>query len=82
MVGRPDGLGRPAPVRRPAFLDRLRAATALLEEIVADRPLLAGVPANDQRRLLQAAGRLYSAYAIACRRLVRATTDGSSPAGP
>jgi NAD(P)-dependent dehydrogenase (short-subunit alcohol dehydrogenase family) len=57
----------------PAFLDRLRAATALLEDIVADRSLLVGVPPDDQRRLLQAAGHVYSPDAIARRRLVRAT---------
>ena len=57
----------------PAFLDRLRAATAVLEELVADRALLAGVPPDDQRRLLQAAGQVYSPDAIARRRLVRAT---------
>jgi NAD(P)-dependent dehydrogenase (short-subunit alcohol dehydrogenase family) len=55
------------------FLERLHAATALLEDIVADRALLAGVPADDQRRLLQAAGHVYSPDAIARRRLVRAT---------
>ena len=55
------------------FLQRLHAATALLEDIVADRALLAGVPADDQRRLLQAAGHVYSPDAIARRRLVRAT---------
>src|SRR5438874_2722633 len=56
-----------------AFLARLRAATTLLEELVADRALLAGVPPDDQRRLLQAAGHVYSPDAIARRRLVRAT---------
>ncbi len=55
------------------FLARLRAATAVLEEIVADRALLAGVPPDDQRRLLQAAGHVYSPDALARRRLVRAT---------
>jgi NAD(P)-dependent dehydrogenase (short-subunit alcohol dehydrogenase family) len=55
------------------FLQRLHAATALLEDIVADRALLAGVPADAQRRLLQAAGHVYSPDAIARRRLVRAT---------
>jgi hypothetical protein len=57
----------------PAFLERLRAATALLEEIVADRSLLVGVPPDDQRRLLQAAGHVYSPDAIARRQLVQAT---------
>ena len=57
----------------PAFLTRLRAATILLEEIVADRALLVGVPAAEQQRLLQAAGHVYSPDANARRRLVRAT---------
>jgi hypothetical protein len=38
------------------FLDRLRAATELLESIVADRGLLAHVHPDYQRRLVQAAG--------------------------
>src|SRR6478672_11049281 len=63
----------PGPITDPAFLARLRAATALLEELVADRALLAGVPPDDQRRLLQAAGHVYSPDALARRRLVRAT---------
>src|SRR6476661_693920 len=63
----------PGPSTDPAFLARLRAATAVLEEIVADRALLAGVPPDDQRRLLQAAGHVYSPDALARRRLVRAT---------
>src|SRR4051794_36042371 len=61
------------PFADPAFLARLRAATTLLEELVADRALLAGVPPDDQRRLLQAAGHVYSPDALARRRLVRAT---------
>jgi len=57
----------------PAFLARLRAATTLLEELVANRSLLAGVPPDDQRRLLQAAGHVYSPDATSRRHLVRAT---------
>src|SRR6476661_3819592 len=63
----------PGPSTDPAFLARLRAATTLLEQIVADRSLLVGVPPDDQRRLLQAAGHVYSPDAVARRRLVRAT---------
>ncbi len=55
------------------FLDRLRAATELLETITADRSLLAQVPLDEQRRLLQAAGHVYSPDAAARRQLVRAT---------
>ena len=54
----------PGPSGDAAFLDRVRAATALLEEIVADRALLAGVPPDDRRRLLQAAGHVYAPDAI------------------
>jgi len=61
------------PSTDPGFLERLRAATTLLEEIVADRSLLVGVPAEEQQRLLQAAGHVYSPDAAARRRLVRAT---------
>ena len=40
------------------LLERLQAATGLLEEIVADRALLAEIPVEDQNRFLQAAGRV------------------------
>jgi NAD(P)-dependent dehydrogenase (short-subunit alcohol dehydrogenase family) len=56
-----------------AFLDRLRAATELLESIVSDRGLLAQVPRDDQRRLLQAAGHVYAPDAASRRHLLRAT---------
>ncbi|MEO7986881.1 MAG: SDR family oxidoreductase [Gemmatimonadales bacterium] len=56
-----------------AFLDRLRAATELLESVVSDRGLLAQAPPDDQRRLLQAAGHVYAPDALARRRLVRAS---------
>jgi NAD(P)-dependent dehydrogenase (short-subunit alcohol dehydrogenase family) len=55
------------------FLERLRAATTLLESIVSDRALLADVPAEDRRRLLQAAGHVYAPDAPARRQLVRAS---------
>ena len=57
----------------PEFLERLRAATDLLRSIVTDRGLLAEVPAEEQRRLLEAAGQVYAPDAEARRRLVRAT---------
>jgi NAD(P)-dependent dehydrogenase (short-subunit alcohol dehydrogenase family) len=65
-----------APADNPAgaeFLDRLRAATELLETIVADRGLLVLASPTEQRRLLQAAGQVYAPDALARRRLVRAT---------
>src|SRR6476660_1592985 len=56
------------------LLDRARAATALLEEIVADRAILLGIPPDDRRRLLQAAGHVYAPDAQARRRLIRASS--------
>ncbi len=56
-----------------AFLDRLRAATELLESIVADRGLLAHVSLDDQQRLLQAAGHVYAPDSASRRQLVRAS---------
>jgi NAD(P)-dependent dehydrogenase (short-subunit alcohol dehydrogenase family) len=53
--------------------DRLRAAAELLESIVDDRALLAGVPEADRTRLLQAAGRISRPDAADRRRLVQAT---------
>ena len=55
-----------------SFLERLRAAIDLLESIVADRGLLAQAAPDDQRRLLQAAGQVFTPDDIARRRLVRA----------
>jgi NAD(P)-dependent dehydrogenase (short-subunit alcohol dehydrogenase family) len=56
------------------LLDRVRAATDLLEAIVSDRGLLAQIPPSDQRRLLQAAGHAYAPDAAARRQLVRASS--------
>jgi NAD(P)-dependent dehydrogenase (short-subunit alcohol dehydrogenase family) len=56
------------------FLDRLRAASDLLESIVADRGLLAQASPDDQRRLLQAAGHVYAPDSASRRQLVRAST--------
>ena len=55
------------------FLHRLRAATELLESIVADRGLLAHVPPDDGRRLVQAAGHVYAPDSASRRQLVRAS---------
>jgi NAD(P)-dependent dehydrogenase (short-subunit alcohol dehydrogenase family) len=57
----------------PVFLAELRAAVAVLERVVADRTLLAHIPAEDRHRLLQAAGHAYSPDAVSRRQLVRAT---------
>jgi NAD(P)-dependent dehydrogenase (short-subunit alcohol dehydrogenase family) len=63
----------PAEDADAAFLDRLRAAIELLESIVSNRGLLAQVPRDDQRRLLQAAGHVYAPDAASRRHLLRAT---------
>ncbi len=60
------------PTTDAAFLAELRAATELLERIVSDRTLLAGIPADDRTRLLQAAGHVYAPDAVGRRQLVRA----------
>ena len=58
---------------RTVLLDRLRAATELLESIAADRGMLSVLSAEELRRLLQAVGLVYHPDAAARRRLVKAT---------
>ena len=53
--------------------ERLRAAAELLESIVDNRALLAGVPEEERTRLLRAAGRISRPDAVDRRRLVQAT---------
>ena len=60
------------PTTDDGFLAGLRAAVTLLERVVADRTLLAGIPAEDRHRLLQAAGHVYAPDAASRRQLVRA----------
>ena len=55
------------------FVLRLQAAIGLLEEIAADRGLLAGIRAEDRQRLLEAVGQVYHPDAIQRRKLVKAT---------
>jgi len=57
-----------------AFREALEAATELLETIIADRGLLARVPRDEQRRLIQAAGAVFHPDPLARRALVRAAT--------
>ncbi|HJR33738.1 MAG TPA: SDR family oxidoreductase [Gemmatimonadales bacterium] len=57
----------------PVLTDRVRAAAELLESIVADRGILAGIAKVDKRRLLDAAARVYHPDAKARRLLVKAT---------
>jgi NAD(P)-dependent dehydrogenase (short-subunit alcohol dehydrogenase family) len=54
-------------------VDRLRAAAELLEAVAADRGLLAHVPQEDRRRLLQAAAQVFNPDHVARRRLVKET---------
>jgi hypothetical protein len=56
------------------FITRLRAATELLESIIADRGLLARASTEERQRLLQAVGKVYNPDHIARRRLVKAMT--------
>jgi NAD(P)-dependent dehydrogenase (short-subunit alcohol dehydrogenase family) len=55
-----------------SFSDRLRAATGLLEAIVADRSLLASLPVEDRTRLLNAAGLVFEPDVEARRRQIKA----------
>ncbi|MFM2076116.1 MAG: hypothetical protein RJA49_6 [Actinomycetota bacterium] len=52
--------------------ERLRAATALLEQVVADRTLLQSLPVEERTRLLNAAGDVYSPDVEARRRQIKA----------
>jgi NAD(P)-dependent dehydrogenase (short-subunit alcohol dehydrogenase family) len=55
----------------PTLLERLQAATGVLEEIVADRALLADIPVEERNRFLQAAGRVSRPDVIDRRRLLK-----------
>ena len=55
------------------FGQRLRAAAEVLEAVAADRGLLALVSAEDRRRILDAAGKVYHPDVNARRRMVKAT---------
>jgi NAD(P)-dependent dehydrogenase (short-subunit alcohol dehydrogenase family) len=68
-----NGPGRPAAdPAPPALTDRLRAATEFLEEIAANRALLAGFPEEERIRLFRAAGMVSRPDAPARRRVVKA----------
>lgn len=62
----------PEDQRDPVLVERLRATAELLEQIVADRGLLAHLSAEDRRRVIQAAGRVHSPDNAARRRMVKA----------
>ena len=57
--------------RSESLASRLRAAADLLEEIVADRTLLAHIPEADRNRFLNAAGHVSRPDAIDRRRLLK-----------
>lgn len=56
----------------PALIEKLRAATELLETVAANRALLAQMELPDRVRLLQAAGNIYAPDVRERRRLVKA----------
>jgi NAD(P)-dependent dehydrogenase (short-subunit alcohol dehydrogenase family) len=58
---------------RDALLERLRATTELLTSIAADRSVLAGVPVEDRRRLLEAVSLVYSPDRAERRRMAKVT---------
>ena len=58
---------------KPIDPSQLRAAVELLESIVDDRATLAGIPEEDRKRLLQAAGKVSRPDAIDRRRLLKAS---------
>jgi NAD(P)-dependent dehydrogenase (short-subunit alcohol dehydrogenase family) len=61
------------PAADEQLTERIRAAAELLERIATDRALLADVPTEDRKRLLQAAGQVSRPDAIVRRQLVKAT---------
>jgi NAD(P)-dependent dehydrogenase (short-subunit alcohol dehydrogenase family) len=58
--------------RDPVLIESARAAAETLERIVADRGLLAHLPTEERRRLIRAAGQVYSPDNRARRRMVKA----------
>jgi NAD(P)-dependent dehydrogenase (short-subunit alcohol dehydrogenase family) len=61
------------PADAPPFVERAREAAKLLEEIVADRGLLARLPREDYQRFLKAVEQVFHPDAVARRKLVKAT---------
>src|SRR5688572_24170795 len=64
-----------------ALLERLRAATELLEAIAADRPLLDRLPEEDRERLHQAVAKVYHPDPIVRRRRLKAAERERRDAG-
>src|SRR5215510_2443774 len=64
-----EGMSRAAPGERTAIVERLRETIELLETIAADRSVLAGVPDEERKRLLQAVALVYSPDRVERRRM-------------
>lgn len=73
MPTSPDTARTSEEIQHTSLAKRLRAAAELLESIVDNRALLAGVPEADRTRLLQAAGQVSRPDAVDRRQLVKAT---------
>jgi NAD(P)-dependent dehydrogenase (short-subunit alcohol dehydrogenase family) len=56
----------------PDFAERLREAAELLESIAGNRELLAQAPVEDQKRLIDAAGKVFQPDSASRRRLMKA----------
>ena len=65
---------------RAALAERLRAAMELLEQVAANRPMLAELSDDERKRLLRAAGEIYSPDLFQRRQLVKATHRKSKAA--
>ena len=66
-----NALPFPSDSERDTLSERLRAVTELLEQIAADRGLLAELSSEDRRRLIQAVGRVHHPDVAERRRLVK-----------
>jgi NAD(P)-dependent dehydrogenase (short-subunit alcohol dehydrogenase family) len=72
MPASPFPASQPSPAGDDDFLRRARAATELLETIVANRELLAGLSGEERMRLFRAAGQVARPDAVARRQAVKA----------
>ncbi|WP_309671567.1 SDR family oxidoreductase [Gemmatimonas sp.] len=70
----PDDTSREPGINTDSFLEDLRAASSLLERVVADRSLLVQVPAEERQRFLEAVGQVFHPDARARRSMVKATS--------
>ena len=56
-----------------SLVDRARSATEFLKQVAADRTILIGLPANEQRQLLEAVAQVFQPDIRARRAMVKAT---------